>query len=133
MKFRTYIGDLGFTSFPHFLSNQMDLNKTSRSKKEKLPKKKQKRKKKEKKKKRKRKKEHIPSYDEKGSQVTKRSPNIKHRSRIEVYDLIFFLSFPHKTKNPKKVMKPTLKQETRRNKKTHLVGDMRFYERIEPT
>lgn len=99
MKFRTYIGNSGFTSFPHFLSNQMDLNKTSRSEKEKLPKKK---------------KEHIPSFDEKGSQVTKRSPDIRHRSRIEVYDLIVVLSFPHKTKNPKKVMKPTLKQETRR-------------------
>jgi len=121
MKFRRYIGNLGFTSFPHFLSNQMDLNKTSRSEKEKLPKKK------------KSKKEHIPSYDGKGSQVTKRSPDIRHRSRIEVYDLILVLSFPHKTKNPKKVMKPTLKQETRRKKKTHLVGDMGFYERIELT
>ena len=39
MKFRTYIGNLGFTSFPHFLSNQMDLNKTSRSEREKLQKK----------------------------------------------------------------------------------------------
>ena len=57
MKFRTYIGDLGFTSFPHFLSNQMDLNKTSRSKKEKLPKKKKKKtKEKEKRKKEKKKK-----------------------------------------------------------------------------
>ena len=49
MKFRTYIGDLGFTSFPHFLSNQMDLNKTSRSKKEKLPKREKEKRKKEKK------------------------------------------------------------------------------------
>ena len=30
-------------------------------------------------------------------------------------------------------MKPTQKQETRRKKKTHLVGDKGFYERIEPT
>ena len=49
MKFRTYIGNLGFTSFPHFLSNQMDLNKTSRSKKEKLPKREKEKRKKEKK------------------------------------------------------------------------------------
>ena len=60
MKFRTYIGDLGFTSFPHFLSNQMDLNKTSRSKKEKLPKKKKKRDRK--KKKRKKEKEKKSTY-----------------------------------------------------------------------
>ena len=52
----------------------------------------------------------------------------------ELKYMISFLSLePHKTKNPKKVMKPTLKQETRRKKKTHLVGDMGFYERIELT
>ena len=30
-------------------------------------------------------------------------------------------------------MKPAQKQETRRKKKAHLVGDKGFYERIEPT
>jgi hypothetical protein len=50
-----------------------DLNKTSRSEKAKLL----------------NKKKHIPSYDAKESQVTKRSPVIRHRSRTEVYELIF--------------------------------------------